>query len=265
MDYLIGEIGISLLVAFLLGCLIAWIMSRLFGSRAIKRERIRQTGIIRQRDQEIRHLRSGRGGYAAGRGAPRGPARQPTSRGRAQGPSGVQTRTSGSAKPGTYSVAAKDKRGDSASLRVRPPQGSAGPARRPGGESTESQLRRELDDQTYQKIQAFASLGERDRQLQYSYNDGQSATTQTQNLSDYQRLLKQKNNQVDELQRKVRDLINTQSSKTVETGGSSIREKQLQSRFEDESYEKIKALAGWGEAERKLSLMPARSRSSYIA
>ena len=36
---------------------------------------------------------------------------------------------------------------------------------------------------------------------------------------------------------------------------SSVRERQLLTNVEQESYEKVRAFAGWGEAERKLSLV----------
>ena len=150
-------------------------------------------------------------------------------------------------QPGKYSVAAKGIRGDSASLSV--------PAR---SENTK-ELKRQLDDEAYSKVKALAALGERDRQLQYSYNHAPATKTSNSDVAQYQKLLEQKNTQVDDLQRKVRDLLAAQSkssaASTAASGATSMREKQLKTNYEIESYEKVRAFAGWGEAERKLSLM----------
>ena len=165
-------------------------------------------------------------------------------------PSGVTststtTRRPAIGQPGKYAVAAKDMRGDSASLSVRA---------NTGRETRD--LKRALDDEAYSKVKALAALGERDRQLQYSYNPATVTKTTRTDVNQYQQLLEQKNTQVDDLQRKVRDLLAAQSkSAATATGAISVREKQLKTNYEIESYEKVRAFAGWGEAERQLSLM----------
>jgi len=126
----------------------------------------------------------------------------------------------------------------------------------------DSNLKRALDDEAYSKIKALAALGERDRQLQYSYNHSKVTKTTKSDVNQYQKLLEQKNTQVDDLQRKVRDLLAAQSKSTAAaSSASTVREKQLKSNYEIESYEKVRAFAGWGEAERKLSLVKPEAQA----
>jgi len=303
MKYLIGEIGFSLLIAFLIGLLVSWLINQFFRSRALSQNSNRYEGALQDREREISRLRSdlrsGRGGgayrdtsrsgYVAGpgsapdRGRPRrdasvsGIKRPPikqsatrtspapatttrTSTSRTAAPKATAPRPSSATSttttrrpaignPGKYSVAAKDIRGDSASLSVRTNKG-------------DSNLKRALDDEAYSKIKALAALGERDRQLQYSYNHSKVTKTTKSDVNQYQKLLEQKNTQVDDLQRKVRDLLAAQSKSTAAaSSASTVREKQLKSNYEIESYEKVRAFAGWGEAERKLSLVKPEAQA----
>ena len=175
----------------------------------------------------------------------------------------ITTRRPAIGAPGKYSVAAKDIRGDSASLRVQGPAADSA--------ADIGKLKQAVDDEAYAKVKALAALGERDRQLQYSYTPQPAQVTTTvrqPGLDRYQKELQQKNSQVDDLQRKVRELLASQSTqtRTTETVGlTSVKERQLKSNIEQESFEKVRAFAGWGEAERKLSLMSEPAVDPEIA
>jgi len=281
MKWLIGEIGVSLLIASLIGLLVGWMISQFFRSRALGQNRNHYEGALHERDREIRRLRSDlqhetsrernarrrpEAPRTATRTAP-GPAKVQT--GVAAGPSSappvkrppptkpstkvesskVTTRRPAIGQPGKYAAVAKDMRGDSASLRVKTDE------RKPSKVDQKA-----VEDEAYAKIKAFAELGERDRQLQYAYTPAAKPEkvidpSATKALDQYQKLLEQKNTQVDDLQRKVRELLATQSRTPEPVGLSSVRERQLVTNVEQESYEKVRAFAGWGEAERKLSLV----------
>ena len=324
MKYLIGEIGVSLLIAGLIGLLIGWMISRLFRSGAAQQATDYYEGALSDREHEIHRLRSeldhrdsagwradnepmtagqmrtsaGQAPVSASRtnnqSAASGfsaranttsraegtTARPPASRqsgARQSGPGQPAPGQSGTRQPasresGKYSVAAKDRRGDSASLRMSSDSvsravskaGSQDPGK-PRGVRTDAA--RALDDETYSKIMALAQLGERDRQLQYSYNSGtpnavaSEPTVSKTNINQYQKLLDQKNTQVDDLQRKIRELLDLHKQVQATPAGNSFKEKQLKDNYELESYEKIRAFAGWGEAERELALVQQRTKS----
>ena len=281
MKYLIGEIGFSLLIAGLIGLLIGWMISQLLKSSSLRRAGNHHAGELRDREHEISRLRSelhrrdagGRSTGSRSTGDRSRRAASNTHRERATGkevgsrsdqmakdtarrtandtarvkrPAIPQPGSSAASKSaGNYSVAAKSMRDNSASLRVR--QSSA-------SESSNKGMSQAVDDEAYAKIKALAALGERDRQLQYAHVSA-PAQADTKNIDQYQKLLDQKNTQVDDLQRKIRDLLAAQSKATSVSSSSNVRERQLQSNYEHESYEKVRAFAGWGEAERKLSLL----------
>ena len=192
MKWLIGEIGVSLLIASLIGLLVGWMISHFFRSRALGQNRNRYEGALHERDREIRRLRSdlqGRSrrsgrpasarpgsaprpatprqaptqastqaGVASGRAPIARPPMQkpaPASSARATESTKTSTKRPAIGQPGKYAVAAKDMRGDSASLRVR-------------SDAVSQANKKAVDDEAYAKIKAFAALGERDRQLQLS-------------------------------------------------------------------------------------------------
>ena len=97
-------------------------------------------------------------------------ARQPLPSGRSE--TRVTTQRPAIGQPGKYSVAAKDMRGDNASLRVRPPQSppqsgrkdSQTAGRAASGNPSEANLKRKLDDEAYAKIcLLYTSPSPRDR------------------------------------------------------------------------------------------------------
>ena len=57
MKYLIGEIGVSLLIAGLIGLFIGWLLSRFLRSGSATKSHDLMLGDIRRRDQEIDRLR----------------------------------------------------------------------------------------------------------------------------------------------------------------------------------------------------------------
>ena len=214
MKWLIGEIGVSLLIASLIGLLVGWMISQFFRSRALGQNRNRYEGALHERDREIRRLRSdlqhrgsGRGPAARGPKPPRTAAPRPANAGtgvppaRSSAPSvkrpplakpspttestKVSTTRPAIGQPGKYAAVAKDMRGDSATLRVKTDKQTSGVDQKAA------------DDQTYAKIKAFAELGERDRQLQYAYTPAPKPEkvvdpSATKALDQYQKLLEQR-------------------------------------------------------------------------
>jgi len=259
MKWLIGEISGLVLIASLIGLLVGWLISHFLRSRTVSRTSNRYEGALYERDREISRLRSDLNHESRGRSRAEAELRRPRqANGAAESRSGVtagSSRTSTVVKtakgdmssvkrpalessgkvnttvkrpalgqPGKYSVAAKELKGDSASLRVRSDASQAG--------------KLSADDEAYRKIKALAELGERDRQLQYTYSQTGAtsvSTSNSKNIDQYQKLLAQKNTQVNDLQRKVRELLASQSKTPEPVGISSVRERQLLSNVEQEN------------------------------
>ena len=63
MRYLIGEIGVSILIAGLIGLFFGWLLSRFLRSRTMAESRQVMLSDIQRRDQEIDRLRYELRGY----------------------------------------------------------------------------------------------------------------------------------------------------------------------------------------------------------
>ncbi len=264
MDYLIGEIGILVLVPGFIGLLIGLLMMYRFKTHAVARTRQQFTGQIRNREKEIDRLRSDLHHVKK-----------------------IRSGNNQDRKSGRYSESvsvAREMSGQSASLTVKPQPASGkssnqnkssasdsrrGPAERPekhkagaaeatakSRENPDHDKKSSADDEAFAKIQALASLGEKERQLQTLTGESGTQTARFNSaIQKYQKNLEQKNRQVEQLQLKLQELMSVKTQSQPSTAGpaASDQSRLLKLTAEDESYAKLQALASLGEAERKLS------------
>ena len=287
MKYLIGEIGIVILIAGLIGLIIGWLLSRFLrrGESADNHETM--LADIRRRDQEIDRLRYdlrrsqdapavSRAGYSDAGSRSDVPRRggnddqQVASKGRTlktDGTSAVLREKPEQKRAGVDSALASSQaqkearavtRADTES-RVERADKPAGrnekPARRDAKDdrTAEGAPRRKAEttgQQSADKERAFVTRGQLDSLARADQKSGLG-------IKDYQSLLEKKNAQVDQLQRNIKDLLALRKKEPHESsagdGESEERIRTLKLSVEEESYEKLKALAALGEAEQRLA------------
>ena len=198
MQYLIGEIGLSLLVASLIGLCIGWLIGRFRASRFWLTNRRRLESDVYHRDREIERLRDDlRYSAASGRGRGGQGARGQHERSQHRGPSasvasGERSMSiaagRGQSDTDRYAVARRDMR-DSASVTVRGNRPSSATRAsdlrdatytqsrttasastqqtdpKTSGSRSDAAMRERLDEETHQKVQALATAGERETEL----------------------------------------------------------------------------------------------------
>ena len=128
MRYLIGEIGVSILIAGLIGLFFGWLLSRFLRSRTMAESRQVMLSDIQRRDQEIDRLRYELRGYQD-RGY-RGESRvaEGSMAGRRDDSRQQNRDSAGAATQEGYKVRTLKTRGTTAVLRVRPDEEKFAPS-----------------------------------------------------------------------------------------------------------------------------------------
>ncbi|OED39603.1 hypothetical protein AB833_14480 [Chromatiales bacterium (ex Bugula neritina AB1)] len=220
MRYLIGEIGISLLAAGLIGLIVGWLMSRYFKTRSIDRSRRELEECIRVRDDEIDLLQSD-----------------------------LQEAEHSLAEAANSTPQHKEE----AVVESLPDNQSAEPLKK-------DVVNKIVAQETATPVKE--TLEETDP-AQARASDSSSDKTALDSVTEkYQKVLDQKNRQVEQLHEKIRELMSSVGPRSapLRSARNDDQQRILKKTVEEESFAKLQALAALGETERKLTHLEGMDR-----
>jgi len=240
MQYLIGEIGISLLIASLIGVLVGWFLRYFSHRNMLELKRSGWTREIRQRDEEIEHLRAELHHMKT-------TWRQVDDSRPGIGIAGSRGSGIGGARDAKDAISA----GSESSIR-------ASSARQSGAALTRTRKTETITASTNLSVAAPSAASNASNIARSKNTPRANKSAEPIDEKDLVRILAKKNQQVDALQKQIKNLVLNREK----VGNRYSSQSALAARAsDDETYAKLQAIAAVGETERKLKIA-AKSTSA---